>query len=428
MVSKFKFDISDINNFEYDITRCTRCKGCKWVDHIYMPGVKFGTRCPSEKNYLWDSFSAYGRLANIRSLLEGKLKYTPYLVKSLYACQLCGACEVGCKRNLDLEIQMSLEATRIKMVQDGVGPMPEHKKLAESIAKENNVFGAPHQNRSKGLSKAPKSGKTDIIYFVGCYSSYTRPEIAKATVKVLEASGVSFKLLADEWCCGNPLYTTGQLDAAKRVAEHNIEAIKQSGASTVLVSCAECLRTLKVDYPKMLLKSTKDMGFKVVHLVELVDELIKKGTLKLERRVDLRVAYHDSCSLSRLSEPWIYYEGERGKFGITNPPVPRRRGTYGVYQPPRDILKSIPGLDLTELIRMKENAWCCGAGGGVIEAFKEYARWSAEQRLEEVKEVGAEALVATCPRCKVNFTEATRNTGDNLKVFDISELIAESIK
>jgi Fe-S oxidoreductase len=165
-----------------------------------------------------------------------------------------------------------------------------------------------------------------------------------------------------------------------------------------------------------------------VHLVEFVDELTKRGALKLTSQVDLRVTYHDSCSLSRLSEPWVPWQGERGLWGVVTPPLERRRGTNGVYQPPRDILKSIPGLELVEMPRMRENAFCCGAGRGTKEAFPDFALWAAAQRLKEAKEVAAEAIVSTCPWCKENFIKAVNESGENLKVFDISELILASVK
>lgn len=129
-----------------------------------------------------------------------------------------------------------------------------------------------------------------------------------------------------------------------------------------------------------------------------------------------------------MSEPWIYWEGTLGHFGITDPPMPRRRSTYGVYQQPRDILKSIPGVDFVEMIRIRENSWCCGAGGGVKEAFPDFAEWSAKERIAEIREVGAETLITTCPRCKENFVHTIKALGDNIEVYDISEFIKESIK
>jgi len=426
---RVKLDVTNAENFVYDMSRCIKCKGCTWVDHTYMPGVKFTTKCPSATRYLFDSYGAYGKMRIGHALVEGKLDWTDKMLEIVYACTLCGACDVGCKRNLDLEIELTLEALRIKAVKDDKGPMPEHKKIAQNIAKNHNFFGLPHKNRTKWLpGSITPAAKADLLYFVGCAASYRNPEIAKATTKILNASGTKFMLMPDEWCCGNTLYSVGMIDEAKELALRNIEAVKKSGAKTVLTSCAEGYRMWKVDYPKMMQISTEDLGFRVVHLVEYVDELIKQGDLKLTKPMDMRVAYHDSCSLSRLSEPWVPFEGKRGWMGIVEPRLTRRRGTNGVYQQPRDILRSIPQLKLVEMPRKRENAFCCGAGRGTKEAFPDFASWATKHRLEEVKEISAEALVSTCPWCKNSFSQAVKETKDSIKVFDISEVILASIK
>jgi Fe-S oxidoreductase len=426
--SKVSLDVTKVENFIFDMSRCIKCKGCTWVDHIYMPGMKYSTRCPSATRYLFDSYGAYGKMRIGVAMVEGKLDYSDELLKILYACTLCGACDVGCKRNLDLEIELTLEALRIKAVKDGKGPMPEHKKIAQNIMKKHNFFGSPHENRKKWrTSEIKPSPKADLLYFVGCSASYTHPEIAQATAKILDASGTPFMLLPDEWCCGNMLYSVGMIDEARELAKRNIDAVRKTGANTLLTSCAEGYRMWKVDYPKILNMSTADLGFRVIHLTEYVDEQIKKGALKLSNRIDLRLTYHDSCSLSRLSEPWVPWKGERGLWGVVNPPLERRRGTNGVYQPPRDVLSSIPGVELVEMIRMRENAFCCGAGRGTKEAFPDFALWAAGQRVVEAKEVGAEAIVSACPWCKDNFAKAVSNNGGSLKVLDFSELVLSSI-
>jgi Fe-S oxidoreductase len=233
---------------------------------------------------------------------------------------------------------------------------------------------------------------------------------------------------AEEWCCGHPLYVTGQVEAFKQQMEHNLEVLKKAGASTVLTSCAEGYKTWKVDYPKVLDKSTAEMGFKVMHIVEYADQLLQEGRLKFDNPIDMKVTYHDSCNLGRLSEPWIHWEGKRVKYGCLEPPKEYRRGTYGIYQEPRNILKAIPGVELVEMYRIRENAWCCGAGGGVRDGNKDFALWAAEDRLEEAEAVGAEAIVSACPYCKENFSEAISNRGDKIKAYDITELMAQAIK
>jgi Fe-S oxidoreductase len=422
-------DVRQLDNFVYDMSRCIKCKGCYWVEHTYMPGVKFSTRCPSNTWNDFDSYGAFGKMRIGTAVAEGKLKWTPKLLEILYADPLCGACDVGCKRNLDLEIELTLEALRAKAVKDGAGPMPAHKKVAANIAKHHNQFGSPHEKRKKWLTTDIQvASKADALYFVGCAASYTSPEIAQATARILNASATPFMLMPDEWCCGNTLFSVGMIDEAQALARRNVDAVKATGAKTVVVSCAEGYRMWKVDYPKMLGMATADLGFKVMHLVELASEAVQKGSLKLTKSVSTRLTYHDSCSISRLADPWTPWKGERGWMGTVNPRLKRRRGTEGQYAQPRNILNAIPGVRFVEMPRTRENAFCCGAGRGTKEAFPELASFSAKHRLEEVKEVGAEMLVSACPWCKINFAQAAKETGNPVKIMDISELIMASIQ
>jgi Fe-S oxidoreductase len=148
----------------------------------------------------------------------------------------------------------------------------------------------------------------------------------------------------------------------------------------------------------------------------------------LAKPVDIRFTYHDSCGISRLSDPWTPWKGERGWMGTVSPELKRRRGKSGLYAESRNILNAIPGAKFVEMPRKRENAFCCGAGRGTKEAFPELASFSAKHRLEEVKEVSAEVLVAACPWCKSNFTQAVKEGGDNVRVMDISELILASVE
>ncbi|MBA4418611.1 MAG: hypothetical protein C0392_12000 [Syntrophus sp. (in: bacteria)] len=422
-------DITKLDNFKYDMDHCIKCKGCYWVEHSYMPGVNFSVRCPS--NY-WNDFDSYGAFGKCRiglGVLDGKLEWTDKLLEIIYADPLCGACDVGCKRNLDLEIGLTLEALRVKAVEEGAGPMPAHKKIAKNIATKHNQFGAPHENRKKWVTKDIKvAEKADVLYFAGCSASYKNQDIAKATAKIFNASGTPFMVMADEQCCGNTIFSVGMLDEARELAKRNIEAVKASGAKTLVTSCAECYRTWKVDYPKLLDIATSDLGFEVIHLIEFADAAIKNGSLKLTQSVDVRFAYQDSCGVSRLSDPWTPWKGTRGWMGCVEPGLKRRRGTKGLYTQARDIFNAIPGATFVEMPRTRENAFCCGAGRGTKEAFPELASVSAKHRMEEVKHVSAEALVAACPWCKSNFAQAIKENGDNVKVMDIAELIIAAVE
>jgi Fe-S oxidoreductase len=427
--SEFKLDINDIQNFVYDMSRCIKCKGCTWVDHTYMPGAKYTTRCPSATKYIFDAYGAYGKVRIGHAMAEGVLGWNEKALEIMYACTLCGACDVGCKRNLDLEIELTLESLRVKAVKDGVGPMPEHKKMAEKIIKSHNCYGAAHAKRGDWVTKdAAPSAKADILYYVGCNASYVNKEIAQSTAKIFKACGDDYMIMPDEWCCGNKIFSVGMVDEAKAIAERNIAEVRKTGAKILVTSCAEGYRMWKVDYPKLLNIATADLGFKVMHLMEYADQKLKDGSLKLKKPLNSRVAYHDSCSVSRLCDPWTPYEGKRGWMGCVEPRLKRRKGTAGLYREPRDILKAIPGVEFIEMPRTRENSFCCGAGRGTEEAFPEFSSWAADQRLEEVKDAGAETLVSACPWCKNNFSRSLDAQGEKVQVLDIAEVICAAIE
>ena len=124
----------------------------------------------------------------------------------------------------------------------------------------------------------------------------------------------------------------------------------------------------------------------------------------------MTVTYHDPCHLGRQGEPYVPWDGEEtkiyGQAVVYDPPRPRYNGAQGVYEAPRDVLAAIPGLELVEMERNREAAWCCGAGGACREAYPEFSAWAASERIEEAEATGAEAIVTACSRCELNFAEA----------------------
>jgi Fe-S oxidoreductase len=104
----------------------------------------------------------------------------------------------------------------------------------------------------------------------------------------------------------------------------------------------------------------------------------------------------------------------------------KRTGKKGVYDAPRNIIEALPGVELVEMERIKGYAWCCGAGGGVLEAFPEFASWTANERIEEALATGAEALVTSCPWCLRMFKDAVADTAACLEVYDLTELAVKA--
>jgi len=416
----------NLDDYRYEARHCTGQTQCRWIDLNYIQGLDFAQRCPPWHKEGFDVYGAVGKCNTVYYLLTDRLGYSDPMVREVvYRCLLCGSCDVACKRNLDNEIQLMLESLRARLVEKGNGPMPQHVEITNNIENSRNYYGKEQKQRWAWMPKDVKTaGQADILYFVGCRAAFVDTEIATATARILNEANAEFMVIEDEPCCGHFLFTTGQIEKARRLVEENLKLIRETGAKAVVFSCADGYKAMKVDYPKLLGFSTRDLGFEVVHITELVDKWVKEGKLKLRNRMEMKLTYHDPCNLGRMSEPWYHWEGERGDWGVFDPPRFVRRGVHGVYEPPRNILKAIPGIELVEMVRHHENAWCCGNEAGVKEAFPDLALWTAGERLREAASTGAEAIVSCCPACKENFSEAGRN---GIKVYDIVEVIAMAI-
>jgi len=416
-----------VEEYKHQAETCVRCSYCKFIDLNWVKSSRFSRQCPIDTRYRFNLYSAHGLLHTALAELDGKLEFSPKFMDALWQCTLCGGCDIRCKRNLDVEVLQVIEELRRRCVEQG-NVLPEHKMLAQNVRTSHNIYGAAHNERLKWLTPDIKPApKADILYFVGDSSSYRHPEIAQATAGLLGKAGVQFMVLGDEWSSGHELFATGQEVLAKEMADHNIKAIQNSGAKTVITSDAETYKTLKVDYPRILEKSTSDMPYTVLHITEYIDQLMKHGKFKFNRSVPMKVTYHDPCNLARLAEPWYHWEP---KYEPPNIAVGKtwRRGEKGVYEPPRNILKGIRGIELIEMQRVHDNAWCCGYGGGVGVAFPDFALWTARERSEEAQTTGAEAIVSCCPNCKDILGRAAEAQKTGMKVYDITEIMLRASK
>ncbi len=372
--------------------RCYRCGNCKLFWEVLTPS------CPSGEHFRFESYYPSGRIWIGKALFNDEIKWSPSVAKKIFACNLCGACSSNCKAGIKDHCQDILESLREAAVAEGFGPMPEQKRFTSSIIREHNPYDEPHVKRLSWLNplraKSPNT-KSNVLYFAGCTSSYRRPEIASATAKILDQAEVKFTVSDDEWCCGSPLLRTGQTDLAKKQAEHNVELINKSGSEIVLTSCAGCYRAFVKDYEERLGLKIKP---KVLHVTQFLERLLNEGKIETPSGIKgSKLTYHDPCHLGRHC---------------------------GVYDPPRNILKKA-GAELVEMRRNRENAWCCGSGGGVKSAFSDMSLKTAISRLAEAQQSGADTLVSACPFCKLNLMDGAEASKSKIRVVDIVELFAQ---
>jgi len=421
-----------LKDYQADMERCERCSYCKWVPPIKMRNPRFATVCPSIARYNFHAYSAAGRYHAALAFLRERFGYSDGLLDILYKCQMDGACDVACKEGRELEPLEAMREFRTQCVQDGQ-LLPALVPFIDGLRKEDNLLQQPRAERGKwaeglGVKNIPQE-KAEVYFHAGCRFSYDEElwPVVRGVVSLLGDAGIDVGIVGkDELCCGGRPYEMGYEGEFTKYAESNTEMFKVAGVKTVVTSCADCYCTFKVYYEKVGKKEVE-----VLHTVEYLNRLIQEGKIKLTKKVPMKVTYHDPCHLGRLGEPWIPWEGVEkkvlGQLILHDPPKEFRRGTNGVYEVPRDILRSIPGLELVEMERIKEYAWCCGAGGGVKEAYPEFATWTARERIEEAESTGAEALVTACGWCERNFKDAIKEMKNGIKIYDVVELIRQAV-
>ena len=417
-----------LEDYRSYLETCRRCSICKFIPLEKVKGYDHAYVCPSIARYEFHTYCGGGRMVMGTALLEKRIDYSDKFLEVVYNCQMCGACDTSCKYAMDMEVIEPINEIRIKCVEEG-HTNPALDKVINSLRKQGAMVPGAKAKRGEwaaGLNlKDCTREKVDVIYHVGCLTSYNKDmwKLAEATVNLLQKAGVNFGIAGDnETCCGGRAYHMGYKQDFMNQANKNMAMIKKSGAKTLVTACAECYQAFKVLYDKFDLKG----NLEVLHITEFLARLIKEDKLKPKKHVDITVTYHDPCNLGRLGEPFIRWEGKEIITDIRkfDPPKEYRRGLYGVYEPPRDVLKSIPGLKLVEMDRIKEYAWCCGAGGGVNETNPEFAAWTASERIEEARQTGAAAIVSACPWCEQNFIKAD---GTDFKVYDVVELLEKSV-
>jgi Fe-S oxidoreductase len=382
--------------------------------------------------YTFDGYSAQGRLDIARGLIDKELGEGDLgaLSQVIYTCTLCGSCDVMCKYYNDIDTLLVLEELRVQCVEKGYLPS-RLRAVIESIQEKGNPLFQPRDKRdawAQGLNlKDVADTRQKILYYPGCNCSYdhTLHKIPRQTAKILTQAGIDFGILGKrEMCCGTLALQAGDRVSFAKAAQKNVKLFNRLGIKKLITSCPICYSTFKVDYKRYGL----DTGCEVLHSTEVLAQLLQEGSLRLKKKIPLSVTYHDPCHLGRLSEPYHGWTGKRVKYGRYVPPSKELRlGTYGIYEAPRTILGTIKGLKLVEMERSHEYSFCCGAGGGVREAYPDFALATAVERIEEAVATGAEALVTACPWCEAHFEKGRGEGGHTIKLYSVLDLVSKAL-
>ncbi len=382
------------------ILQCISCGDCREATDNTINPPKWGVCVARENTVGFEPFFGRGKMQIIRSLWQGKLNLSPGMAEVIFQCPTCGACGKTCYYQINSVDYY--EALRAELCDAGYG-LESHKAMNQVMLEKLNPYNQDNARKKEWLAKLDFKVKdaavetAEVLYFVGCTAALS-PDIqtvAINTAKVLHKLGVDFAVFGEkEVCCGSVAMRTGNRKIFEQIAQKNVAMFKEKGVKTIITSCAGCYRTLKIDYAPYL----KDANIKILHTAEFLDNLIKEKGIPL-KNLGIKVTYHDPCHTGRHT---------------------------GVYEPPRSILRKI--ATLTEMKTIKDNAKCCGAGGGVKKGFPKLALDIAKKRVKEAEETGADYLVSICPFCNRNLTEAIQESGSKLKFKDLIELVEEALK
>lgn len=402
-----KFFEKTLEDYKDQVWGCARCNWCQNHWGWNVKSAEYSEICPAFGEYRFFAYSGMGKMHIVRALLEGDFDYedAPELNEIVYRCTTCGACEINCQRLQDKEPLKITECLRARLIEDGIGPMPAHQGLITSIKQYDNPWMQPRAKKTSWAKKLKikdaSKEKVGTLYFTGCTAALdlSLREVPQNTARIMLKAEVDVGIFGkNEICCGSPVARIGDRKTFMDLARRNIELFNKKGIEEIVTSCAGCYRVLKFDYPEV--PGISEIPYKVYHTVEYLDNLIKQGRLTFTREISQTLTWHDPCHLGRHC---------------------------GIYEQPRNVLRSIPGIKLVEMERIKDQSWCCGGGGGVRTAFIDFAVSTGKKRVEEAMKTGAEGIVTCCPFCEQNISDALAQLNSPLKLYDLTELVMQAI-
>ncbi|QTA81452.1 Nitrate reductase gamma subunit domain-containing protein [Desulfonema limicola] len=333
-----------------------------------------------------------------KSLLEETISQD-----EIWACTTCMACVEHCPVFVEA-MDKIVDMRRYQVM--GRGNLPyEARPMIRDLELYGDVQGKGSAHRADWAMNrdVPAVGNVkdaEVLFWVGCSGAFhpRNKETALAMVKILKAADINFGILAqEELCCGDPARRLGEETLYQKLAKQNIDKFKKYNIKKILTLCPHCLNTLKNEYPEL------GCSIPVVHATEFVMDLITRNKIKLKYPVADKIAVHDACYLGRYNE---------------------------VYQPPRDICRAVPGVQLKELKRNRENAFCCGGGGGRMWLHENTGTNINLIRAREIAESDLDMIGTSCPYCLVMLDDGVKSLEKEKipVVADIIDIVADAIK
>ncbi len=388
---------SQLESHRREIARCVRCGVCRAV-------------CPSFQPEREESFSPRGRIALIHALLDKRLPLSGIFIDRLATCTSCLACETACPGNVP--VTAIIQAAKEDAVRSsGRGLISRFMTAAltndhamRSLAwlapvvlrykkgPGSGVQGSQEKSSGQGARIQGPGTRGRIAFYPGCAIKHFQPDLGRAAVAVLERIGYEVVVLDDAACCGRPLLSLGDREAARAVAEQNRQLFSSLQVDRVVTACASCGLIFKKEYPTLLALSGA-MPVQDIH--EVLAEFMPVLPLgKLEQRV----TWHDPCHLGR---------------------------GQGLAKTARSVLGSIPGIELVETAHPGQ---CCGFGGVMRIGHHRLSNAIGDARAEDLIKTVAPIVVTGCPGCRMQLAEALKRAGSDAVVLHTVQVIEEAMR
>lgn len=328
--------------------------------------------------------------------------------QDLWACLSCSRCSDRCP--VEIDFPGFIREFRNKAREKGNEPKLSHHGMFQTMtniqkAQIQNGCTATGSNRTAWAREAGETAQTgEYFYFSGCIAQYDVAfqyldlemiRSAKNNLKLLNGMGIVPVVSEQECCCGHDAHWNGDDDTVEVLAKRNIEAIRASGAKTVIFGCPEGYSMFREVYAHRF----GPLEFELVHMTQFLADRMKDSDLSFKAGAGRVVTYQDPCRLGRRS---------------------------GIYDAPRDLIRAVDGVELAEMEHNRENAVCCGTTGWM--QCSACSKAMQIQRLTEAAAVGASAIVTTCPKCQIHLTCAQKNTDHDIEITDLATFLVDHLE
>ncbi|MGA9047542.1 MAG: heterodisulfide reductase-related iron-sulfur binding cluster [Dehalococcoidia bacterium] len=399
----------------FDLDACTNCGRCQDRCPAYLTQKPLSPRkviqdlkthwleqAPSLLAARKVAAAAGPGAATVPAVEEKTMVGQVILEDEIWSCTTCRACQDVCPvfiehidKIVDMRRHLVLDLAQIPETGESVLKCMEargHSCKGTTLTRTDWTTGLD----IKQLSEEPN---VEYLFFAGCAASLEErsTKIAIATVKILKEAGVNFGIMgAQEMCCGEPARRLGNEYLFQTLAAQSVEQFKGYNIRKIITICPHCFNTIKNEFPQF------GGDFEVIHHSTFISNLINEGKIKPAVMKENRITYHDSCYLGRHND---------------------------IYDPQRNVLRTINKLPLLEMERSRNSGFCCGGGGGRFWMEERLGTRISEARIQQVLDVGADTVATACPYCVQMFTDAIKAKGaeETLVAKDIAELVVESM-